>query len=140
MRSRFISPMRAKYIRSHTMKVSPAMASAGRKMRVSVITYPLSSSFRGRPKAGTRNPVTFVDAKTLDSRFRGNDVGCNASDSGFRFRLPIPASEPRKPLHRPLHHQLLDLADRLRRIQTLRAGVGAVHDGMATVQPERIFQ
>ena len=39
-----------------------------------------------------------------------------------------------------LQHQLLDLADRLRRVQALRAGARAVHDGVAAVQLERIFQ
>src|SRR5688572_3100013 len=40
----------------------------------------------------------------------------------------------------PLHHQLLDLADRLRRVQSLGAGLGAVHDGVAAIEPERVFQ
>src|SRR5260370_34512157 len=43
-------------------------------------------------------------------------------------------------LNLPLDHLLLDRGDRLRRIETLRAGFGAVHDGVAAVQPERIFQ
>src|SRR3546814_16495457 len=38
------------------------------------------------------------------------------------------------------HHQLLDLGDRLRRVQPLRAGLGAVHDGVAAIQPERILE
>src|SRR4051812_29668112 len=43
-------------------------------------------------------------------------------------------------LNLPLDHLLLDRGDRLRRIEPLRAGLGAVHDGVAAVQPERIFQ
>src|SRR5207245_11178859 len=34
----------------------------------------------------------------------------------------------------------LDLRDRLGRIEVLRADVGAVHDGMAAVQPEGILE
>ena len=41
---------------------------------------------------------------------------------------------------RPLDHQLLDLGDRLRRVQVLRAGLGAVHDRVAAVELERIVQ
>src|SRR3954469_12030647 len=43
-------------------------------------------------------------------------------------------------LNLPLDHLLLDLGDRLRRIEALRAGLGAVHDGMAAVEPERILE
>src|SRR5919198_6602985 len=43
-------------------------------------------------------------------------------------------------LNLPLDHLLLDLGDRLRRIEMLRAGVGAVHDGVAAIEPERVFE
>src|SRR4249919_1561209 len=39
-----------------------------------------------------------------------------------------------------LQHQLLDLADRLRRIQAFRAGARAIHDGVAAVELERILE
>src|SRR5690606_11461708 len=39
-----------------------------------------------------------------------------------------------------LHHQLLDLADGLGRIEALGAGLGAVHDGVAAVEPERVLE
>ena len=35
--------------------------------------------------------------------------------------------------------QLLGFCDSLCRVQTLRAGVGAIHNGMAAIQFERIF-
>src|SRR5690606_19569073 len=38
------------------------------------------------------------------------------------------------------HHQLLDLRDRQGRVQALRAGPRAVHDGVATVQLERVLE
>src|SRR6187455_3431580 len=40
----------------------------------------------------------------------------------------------------PLEHHLLDLGDGLRGVEVLRAGLGAIHDGVAAVEPERIFQ
>src|SRR3546814_16284256 len=40
----------------------------------------------------------------------------------------------------PRQHQLLDLADRLGRVQALRAGPGAVHDRVAAVELERILE
>src|SRR5262245_21605152 len=46
----------------------------------------------------------------------------------------------RLPSHAALDQHLLDLADRLRRVETLRAGVGAVHDRVATVETERILE
>jgi hypothetical protein len=40
----------------------------------------------------------------------------------------------------PLDHQLLDLADRLSRIKAFRAGLGAIHDGVAAIELERVLQ
>src|SRR5688500_5149530 len=39
-----------------------------------------------------------------------------------------------------LEHHLLDLRDRLRGVQVLRASLGAIHDRVAAVQAERIFE
>src|ERR1700722_19217096 len=39
-----------------------------------------------------------------------------------------------------MSHHLLDLADGLGGIEILRAGLGAIHDGMAAVQPEWILE
>src|SRR4051812_46981843 len=39
-----------------------------------------------------------------------------------------------------LDHQLLDFLNRFGRVQTLRTGPGAIHDSVAAVQPEGIFQ
>src|SRR5215470_17071655 len=43
-------------------------------------------------------------------------------------------------LHLPLDHHLLDLGNRLRRIEVLRAGIGAVQDGVAAIEPERVLE
>src|SRR5689334_24193489 len=40
----------------------------------------------------------------------------------------------------PLDHQLLDFGDGLCRIEAFRTGLGAVHDGMAAIEPERILE
>src|SRR5215216_2189854 len=40
----------------------------------------------------------------------------------------------------PLDHLQLELGDRLRRVETLRAGLGAIHDGVAAIEPERVLE
>ena len=40
----------------------------------------------------------------------------------------------------PLDQHLLDVGDRLGRVEAFGAGLGAVHDGVAAVQAERIFE
>src|SRR6202012_5270130 len=44
------------------------------------------------------------------------------------------------PSRLPLDHHLLDFADRFRRVQALGAGIGAIYDGVAAIEAERIFQ
>src|SRR5690242_19560395 len=39
-----------------------------------------------------------------------------------------------------LKHHLLDLGDGLRRIEVLRAGLAAIHDGVAAIQAEGIVE
>src|SRR3954447_16566805 len=39
-----------------------------------------------------------------------------------------------------LDHLALDVGNRLGRVEALRAGLGAVHDGVAAVEPERILE
>src|SRR5271169_4032312 len=45
-----------------------------------------------------------------------------------------PASQP------PLDHHILDVDDRLGRVETLGAGLGAVHDRVAAVEAERVLE
>src|SRR5689334_11393388 len=42
--------------------------------------------------------------------------------------------------HLPFDQLQLELGDRFRRVESLRAGLGAVHDCVAAVQPERILE
>src|SRR6516225_4295200 len=44
------------------------------------------------------------------------------------------------PSHLPFDQFQLELSDRFRRVETLRARLGAVHDGVAAVEPERILE
>ena len=43
-------------------------------------------------------------------------------------------------LHLACNHLLLDFRDRLGRVQSLRASIRAIHDGVAAVEPERVFE
>ena len=47
---------------------------------------------------------------------------------------------PPQPLDSPFHQHMLDLGNRLCRVQTLRTGLYAVHDRVAAIEPERVFQ
>src|SRR3954469_15300148 len=50
------------------------------------------------------------------------------------------ASPDERALHLPLDHHALDLGDGLGGVETLGAGLGAIHDGMAAVEPERVLE
>src|SRR6266403_1228133 len=58
--------------------------------------------------------------------------------------LMLAASKPRKEFaarsHLPLDQHLLDLGDGLGGVEALRAGWGAIQDGVAAVEPERVFE
>src|SRR5260221_5002288 len=53
---------------------------------------------------------------------------------------PNSTSPPPERSNRAFDHHLLDLGDRLGRIEALGAGLGAVHDGVAAIEPERILE
>src|SRR5579885_1581574 len=55
----------------------------------------------------------------------------------------MPGTRPGRPvsMHSAAQHQqLFDLGDGLRRVQVFWAGAGAIHDGMAAVEPKRVLQ
>src|SRR6516225_4010991 len=56
-----------------------------------------------------------------------------------RGGVPTPIKSNRGS-HLPLDHHPLDLGDGLGRIEALRAGLGAVHDGVAAVEAERVLE
>ena len=45
-----------------------------------------------------------------------------------------------RPSQSPLDHHLLDVDDRLRRVEPFGAGLGAVHDRVAAVEAERVLE
>src|SRR5258708_34681581 len=52
----------------------------------------------------------------------------------------LPSSWRLAAINGAMSHHLLDFADGLGRIEVFRACLGAIHDGMAPVQPERILE
>src|SRR5689334_14282103 len=43
-------------------------------------------------------------------------------------------------LHLPFDQLQFQLGDGFRRVEALRAGLGAVHDGVAAIKPERVLE
>src|SRR5437016_82203 len=64
--------------------------------------------------------------------------GSGARSSEIMARDPA-GYEPFR-LDLPLDQLEFELGDRLGRIEALRAGLGAVHDGVAAIEPERILE
>src|SRR5262245_64876919 len=62
-------------------------------------------------------------------------VGCSPVQA-----LEAHKGRPYERLHLPLDHRLLDLGDGFRRVEVFRAGLRAVHDGVAAVEAERVLQ
>src|SRR6516164_1399533 len=73
-------------------------------------------------------------------------LGIHVSDErGYRCTLPYSVAAGISNRldcgsHLPLDHHPLDLGDGLGGVQALRAGLGAVHDGVAAVEAERILE
>ena len=96
-------------------------------------------SRRGEPARRRQKRSRAARARLPAIRGDGRmEVAPRRPDVGARRRL-VPPDGPSR-LHLPLDHHLLDLGDRLRRVEALRAGLGAVHDGVAAIEPERIFE
>src|SRR5205807_6912069 len=74
------------------------------------------------------------DGDRDSARAPGRAPATRAGTSISAFRAPCGPSDG------ALHQQLLDVVDRLRRIEVLRAGIDAVHDGVAAKQPVRILE
>src|SRR5665811_638619 len=89
-----------------------------------------------------------VNCQTVTSRALMPDARCprrfgsplrpkNAQALATRASL---AERTASPLHLPLDHHPLDLHDGLGGVEALRAGLGAVHDGVAAIEPERVLE
>src|SRR5579875_2720880 len=131
--------------------VSPCTLAAATGLRSSGRAQPAKTATSGRPassqtrraffsvSANGRLPATATmpstsnsaDAASAHSRARASSVPGSVSMMILR-RMPA--------LSAAHDEQLLDLGDRLGRVQVLGAGAGAVHDRMAAVEPERVFE
>ena len=99
------------------------------KARIPVAPRPDGGRARQKPaKAGV------LDRRRQDARLM--DVRVLRHRAVLRPRLGQRAGNSPKA---PGHYQLLDLGDRLGRVEVLGTGVGAVHDGVAAVEPEGIL-
>src|SRR6185437_4918057 len=67
-------------------------------------------------------------------------AGNATADAARRSRAGREAQHERPASRLPLDQHFLDLGNRLGGVQILRADIGAVHDGVAAVQPEGILQ
>ena len=69
--------------------------------------------------------------------FRAGTASAAGATLRTRSEIEYPTSGA---LVAPLHHELLDLSNCLRRVEILRTGFGAIHNRVAAIQAERIFQ
>src|SRR5262245_11014690 len=83
------------------------------------------------------SPLLRVQTCPPRLRMRRNSVGKMGKESPRKLQKEILSHFY---LTLSCHHQLLDLGDRLGGIKVLGAGLGAVHDGVATIEPERILE
>src|SRR4051812_47036280 len=104
---------------------------------------PVIASIASRPSSISRSSTPQVKAPCAPPPWSASETVFSAfgpasprGAAGFRPARPL---MPR-PSHLPRDHHLLDLGDGLCRVEALRAGVGAVHDGVAAVEPERVVQ
>src|SRR5688500_3008067 len=97
--------------------------------------------------------VVFGSASTAGGARHHDRTPAQKSLSRERLRVdwsPVTSTgmtEDRNSPHRsvgrsepPLDHHLLDFADRLGRVQALGTGLGAVHDRVAAIEAERVFE
>src|SRR5438093_4272912 len=79
------------------------------------------------PDGAQRNPGQVYS--TVNPGFR-------CAPSGLRHFIRVTG----RCLDLPLDHLQLELGDGFGRVEALWAGLGAVHDGVAAVEPERVFE
>src|SRR5262245_58508963 len=86
----------------------------------------------------------WLRSRSVAGRFAGCWSASGRICSGSFLRRPdAPASVRGAAAYgrsAPRHHQLLDLGDGLGRIEVLRAGPGAVHDGVAAIEAEGVLE
>src|SRR5688572_11669379 len=128
----------------------PALSSAATFSRSGPFSQAVSASKAARPSPRTErpNPARLLRVISQVSLRCWNVGPTNGSAAPYPWPNELPVklvvivtgSTAMLRASAPLDHQLLDLADRLRRVEALGAGLGAVHDGVAAIEPERVFQ
>src|SRR5204862_379576 len=105
----------------------------------------------GRSRSDAAAPETAASVRTAGRTIRTTHIGAAfllslRDNNGVRAvamkgdaRKNSASAAARRHLA-PHHHQLLDLGDRLGRVEALGAGLGAVHDGVAAVEAERVLE
>src|SRR5258706_925829 len=104
----------------------------------------------------SKNSIVLLSKRSSTGMVRGQKIcsevigGLPNDSSPGTERLPsLPKRPPlrlsAKPENRAISHLPFDelefkLGDRLGGVESLRAGLGAVHDGVAAIQPERILE
>jgi hypothetical protein len=86
-----------------------------------------SRTTKAAPKT---QPVSFVVRDGLSGLLTMKEIAGIHDEENLRAQ----------PLQPPLNHHLFNLGNRLGRVQAFRAGLRAVHDGVAAVKPERILK
>src|SRR5579883_2889857 len=87
-------------------------------------------------RSSTSKPLGMYIVRSL-ARASGRG-GAEASGKAARRKGPLrPDQRATLP---PRHQALLDLADRLGGVEVLGAGLGAVHDGVAAIEAERVLE
>src|SRR6478672_1004221 len=104
----------------------------------------------------SKNSIVLLSKRSSTGMVRGQKIcsevigGLPSDSSPGTERLPsLPKRPPlrlsAKPENRAISHLPFDelefkLGDRLGGVESLRAGLGAVHDGVAAIEPERVFE
>src|SRR6185312_12441163 len=118
------------------MQTRPALDAANAARQTPIFIYRMLILRREAGQAIPRAPV---------NRYRRSASGCRKQTSRRnivrRLLQWIVGDDDGLPsLLPPLDHLLLDVADRLGRVQPLGAGIGAVHNGVAAIELERVFE
>src|SRR5262245_44918077 len=120
-----------------------------RSMRCTRLSSGPSQERSGLPSAGVTRlrPARAADTGVLQALFHRhspNDVYTRFFQRVRSLSYVQLQNEAKrggeKELQPPLDHHLLDLGNGLGRIEMLGAGLGAIHDGVAAIEPEGIFQ
>ena len=107
-----------------------SVAVIGRESKYSLYDQELVTFEEGAVAYDHRDAEGFIKLNALRLRTLGQR----------KRKLKLLNESSGEALNLPLDHLLLDLGDRLGGIESLRAGFRAIQDGVAAIQPERVFE